>query len=402
MKINIYILVLIVCFSCKKKHATALEKEEIKKDSTVSGSSEDTLRSTSDIKKDIKRGDSIYKWFKPEEISSLDRRTVKAENGLNIRDSLGNKIGKLVFGQDIYILDYSKEVKDINDNEKTITGRTAKIVTKWSNKSIKTSENSYKHNWYVLKENIGYVFDGFLYKNNKGNNEDSLYDYGFLVVGEKGEDSKIDLSELLDIEEVSLNRYKNRIINELKFKQPKTFIKENKTIELPFNNGEKLVLKDSTYQSEYNPTKSYGVFYHKDFPNSYIVTESMFFMPNIHTELSIKTGDTLNKFNGYPYISPNKKYAVLVTHDLTECYHDTYFEVHKKELNGIYKSMLSFYPTSWSYPFKKNNQSSMDDVFTINWLSDNEFIINAVDYIEDCYDPEQLSKPYYLKFKIKI
>ena len=398
MKKLAFIFVLIFCFGCKKQLETKVKVENIEEESRVEDLNEDQQILTTEAK----LVDSIYKWVDVKEFSDLQIRTVKAKNGLNIRDSLGNKIGKLVFGEVVYILEYSKDTKEVRDNGRIIKGRTAKIVTKWSSENIKTSENSYKHNWYVLKENIGYVFDGFLYENHKDNDENSLYNYGYLVVGEKGEASKIDLRELLEIEKIRFSKYESRIIKELEFKQPNTIKKVNKVIELPFENGKKLILKDSTYNSEYSPTRSYSVFYHKDFSDSYMVSESMFFMPDIHTELSVKTGDTLNRFNGYPYISPNKDYAVLITHDLTECYHDTAVEIHEKGLDNKYRQLLSFVPQLWSYPFKSNDKGSMDDIFTINWIGDNEFIINTVDYIDDCYAPDQLSKPYYLKFKIKI
>ncbi|WGD34805.1 hypothetical protein [Olleya sp. YS] len=408
MKQFLYIIILLLNFSCKKEKNNSVELNSDKQESIAIKDTVklDNNRGSNPIYKSVELAkndkDSIFKWIAPKEFSKLDRRTVKAKSGLLIRDSLGNKIGKLDFGEVIYILNYSKDSTTIVDNSNVIKGRTAKIVTKWSYESIKVSDNKYKHNWYVLKDNIGFIFDGFLYENSQNTNDNTIYKYGYLVLGEKGEDSKIDLQKVLEIKKIDFEKYKNQILDKQKITPIEAPKKIDGTITLSFENGEHLILKDTTYHSEYNPTKSFNVFHHRDFPNSYMVSENMFFMPNTHTEISIKNGDTLNTFNGYPYVSPNKKYVILVTHDLTECYHDTYFEVHKKSIDNSYTRLISFTPESWSYPFKKNNSAGMDDIFSLYWLDDDEFIINVVNYVGECYNPEKLSKPYFLKFKIKI
>ncbi|WP_055443543.1 hypothetical protein [Lacinutrix himadriensis] len=398
MKKWYYIFVLILFFACKKKTKSE-DVFVVKKDST-----------TVVVKKDIPQQqktdgaisiqDSIYKWFTPKEMGDLQIRTVSAINGVNVRDSLGNKTGKLDFGESVYILDYNKDSITIKDNNQMVTGRKAKVVTTWSNVKTKVNENQYAYKWFVKKEDIGFVFEGFLYENNQNVDENSLYSYNYLSTGAKGNESKIDLRELLDIRKVNSTDF-NILEKEANYlSAPK---KIDGRIALHFENAKKLVLKDTTYlNSEYTPTRTYDVFIHEDFPTSYMVSESMFFMPDIHTELSMKTGDTLNVFQGYPYISPNKNYAVLITYDQTECYHDTYFQICKKDKQNKYISMFGYTPQSWSYPFIKNNAGSMDAVFSMSWLNNNTFIIKAVDYVGDCYEPDQLSKPYYLKFEIKL
>lgn len=392
-----YIYILILVFACKKE--TNSKKVHVVKTDSVVVVKEDFLKQQKESNT-ISEQDSIYKWFTPKEMGALQMRTVSAINGVNVRDSLGSKIGKLEFGESVYILDYTKDSIAIKDNNQIISGRKAKVLTAWSSEKTKVNENQYAYKWFVKKEDIGFVFEGFLYENNQNADENSLYDYNYLSTGVKGNESKIDLRELLDIRKVNIADF-NILEKEANIiSAPK---KKDGSITLAFENSKKLVLKDTTYlNSEYTPTRTYDVFIHKDFPTSYMVSESMFFMPDIHTELIMKTGDTLNVFQGYPYVSPNKNYAVLITYDQTECYHDTYFQVYKKNKENKYVSMFLYTPQSWSYPFIKNNAGSMDAVFSFNWLSSNTFIIKVVNFIADCYEPDQLSKPYYLKFEIKL
>ncbi|MFD2543802.1 hypothetical protein ACFSSB_15855 [Lacinutrix gracilariae] len=398
MKKWCFIFVSILVFACKKE--TNRKKVLVNNtDSVVVATENNAQEQKTDAT--IVLQDSIYKWFTPKEMEALQIRTVNAINGLNVRDSLGNKIGKLDFGESVYILDYTKDSITLKDKNQIISGRKAKVVTAWSNEKIQVSANQYDYKWFVKKEDIGFVFEGFLYENNSNAEEDSLYDYNYLSTGEKGNESKVDLREFLDIKKVNITDFnvlekEANPLNEV----PK---KINGRIVLHFEKAKKLVLKDTTYlNSEYTPTRTYNVFVHEDFPTSYMVSESMFFMPEIHTEISKKTGDTLNVFQGYPYISPNKDYAVLITYDQTECYHDTYFQLYKKDKKNKYISMFGYTPQSWSYPFKKNNAGSMDAIFSIHWVQNDVFIIKAVDFVTDCYAPDKLSKPYYLKFEIKI
>jgi len=404
---NLFLLVVATFMSFSCNQSNKISRQSSNEKNTVQHSDSLVAKASDDHKdqslSNIVSEDSIYKVFHGNDFSKMETRSVSAENGLIIRDSLGKRIGRFNFGDLVYILNYSKDTITVEDNGKTIKGRKAKVIVKFSNQKTKVNANRYDYTWYVKHQDIGYVFDGFLYENYHDHDEFSLYNYDYLSLGEKGDESKISLKEFLDIQKInSITPYALKFIKKPIKILPEAPQKKDGKIELNFRNGTKRILKDTMFRGEYDPKKSYTVFFHTDFSENYMVKEEMIFTPEYHTEISSITGDTLNRFSGYPHISPTKRYAVLVTYDTTECYHDTYFEVLKKDANNIYKRILGYAPKTWSFPFVQNDSSNMDDIFSIHWLSTNEFIINAVDYIDDCYAPSQLSKPYYLKFKIKI
>lgn len=326
--------------------------------------------------------------FSPTDLKGIRTRNVKAENGLIVRDSINKPIGKINFGEVVHIINYSKETITIKDEGKIIKGRKAKILFNKYSKEIDSN---------VDRSFIGYVFSGFLYQNNPYYNEnESHYSYDALTIA--GNSINADLSELFDITEVDLKKYRNQIIQKPKFRPPPPIIKKNKKIELTFENGKKLTLKDTTYNSEYSPTRSYNVSFHPDFKNAYLVSESMFFTDEIYSVISKKNGDTINQFNGYPHISPNKSYSVSVFPDWTECNQQTNLVINKLKDNK-YINYAYIAVNSWSYPLKLNSNGVPIDDFSIYWLSDNEFIIR-VKNPEECYLGKVI-KPFYLKYKIK-
>ncbi|WP_430411967.1 hypothetical protein [Kordia sp.] len=323
----------------------------------------------------------------------MPKRTVKAKSGLLVRDSVGNPIGKVQFGEPVYIVDYTKDSLTVNDAGKTIKAPKARIV-------LDPKKVTQGKDFYIEPSNTGYVFSGFLYDDYSVKYEaDFPYEYEYLKIGSNSgdENATIDLKELFEIKRVNFNTYKNRIRKTPNLPTVDTIYKKGKILTLPFENGQKLVLKDSTYKSEYNPTRSYNVSFHEAFPNTYMVSEHMFFTDDMYTVLSKKTGDTLHRFSGYPYISPSKKYSVSVFHEF-ECMQQTFMVVNKLK-DETYQHYVSFQTNSWSYPFKFNENDMLLDEFSIHWISDTEFII-YVKNPEECY-LEKATEYFYLKYKIK-
>lgn len=321
----------------------------------------------------------------------MPKRTVKAKSGLIIRDAEGKAIGKLAFGETVYIIDYSTDFLTIKDNGKTIKAPRASII-------IDPTKVTQGKDFYIEPTNIGYVFSGFLY-NDHNENEDSLYAYKYLKFGAANNDEQaaIDLRELFDIKRVDFKKYKNKIVKKPQLPAIDTIYKKGKILTLPFENGEKLVLKDSTYNSEYNPTRTFNVMLHESFPDSYMVSESMFFTDTSYTVLSKKSGDTIQQFTGYPYMSPSKKYSVAVFPEF-ECMQQTFLVIMKQK-DGNYENYVSLQTSSWSYPYQLDANNTMTDAFSIHWISDTEFIVHAKNP-EECY-MENPTDYFYLKYKIK-
>ncbi|WP_420574750.1 hypothetical protein [Kordia sp.] len=326
-------------------------------------------------------------------LSQMPQQTVKAQNGLIIRDSVGKPIGKLPFGKTAYIIDYTKDSITIKDEGKTIKAPKARII-------LDPTKVTQGKDFYIEPSNIGYVFAGFLYDfYENAKDENSLYAYEYLKLGTTPDDehANIDLREIFDIKRVHYNTYKSKAQKSFKTPTIDTTYKKGKILTLPFENGKKLILKDSTYKTEYNPTRSFNVVFHKDFPDSYLVSERMFFMNELYTILNKKTGDTIQQFTGYPYISPSKKYSVAVFNEF-ECMQQTFIVINKLK-DGRYQNYASLQTNSWSYPYKLDKNNMMIDAFSIHWISDTEFIVYAKNP-EEC-DMTNPTDYFYLKYRIK-
>ena len=93
-----------------------------------------------------------------------EKYIVTAENGLILREkpnSKGNKIGKLYFGAELTIIEKTENNQTIVDNGEEIIGNWVKIEFK--NFPI-----------FISNKKFGYVFDGYLKKKSKSNNEIAL------------------------------------------------------------------------------------------------------------------------------------------------------------------------------------------------------------------------------------
>jgi hypothetical protein len=326
-------------------------------------------------------------------VYDMPKLNVKAKNGLIIKDSMDNSVGRLEFGETAYVVEYTKDSILVEDSGQVYSGTKIKIVI--NKDAVKTGKN-----FYIDKSNVGYVFSGFLFNHDSFHDEIDQYHYSYdhLALGKNYNEASINLKELFEIKSVDYNDYEPDFTKETEFITSDLPEKKDNKIVLNFENGKQLILKDTTYQSEYSPTKSYNVSYHPDFKDAYLVSESMFFTDEIYSVISKKNGDTLYQFRGYPHISPNRAYSVSVFPDWTECIQQTSLVINRLK-NDQYINYVYVAVNSWSYPFKINSEGTPIDDFYIRWLSDNEFIIR-VKNPEEC-DLGELITPFYLKYKIK-
>ncbi len=318
-------------------------------------------------------------------LSAFDTRVVKAKNGLIIRDSLGNKIGKLDYLQAVNVLSYSPDKTTINDNGTRITGFKAKIVI---NPDLLKAEQNY----YVDPSNIGYVFDGFLFKLYQY--EEGDYRYDSLSINKKYIQS-IDLRELLEVKQIKLDKYLNRTLKKPKIVNVTDAFKTEKLVTLTARNGKKIFYKDTTYNSEYSPTKTYNVIEDSNFEDTFIVQSHMVFDYQRFEFISKANGSLLDSYaGGYPNASPDKTYVVSVDYDV-ECPSQRTLFIDKIIENKIIRTVEIYYNLEGHNDYIKFEKTT--DPNEIYWLSNSEFIIKFWGATE-CYSDSE--NYFYYKYKI--
>ena len=347
-----------------------------------------------------KKGEILDKEYKSlaeliSEKKLIHTRVVKAKNGLNIRDSLGNKLSKFDYGAIAYIIEYSKDSTSVQDEGKTIWGRKAKIVMD----IYKFMDNLIVPSGEI---NHGYVFEGFLYKT------DGFYDTHDTYSGDKndpfhyyftsntylgslsGEDANIDIREILDIEKVDLKDYESKIVAQEKILDSQYHTKDNNEFELSFSNGTSRLFKDTIFMdSEYSPTRHYELFDHNAFENAYLIFHS-FFEDSNFILLDKTTGDTLSWFADYPFVSPNKKRVVSITTPFSYGDGESVLELTTMNKNNFHLIIDASF-INWNTPNDKY----------IYWLSDDEFILKVKE-VEHSFSDEKNVPYFYLKFNIKV
>lgn len=317
--------------------------------------------------------------------ANFEQRVVKAKNGLLIRDSLGNKIGKLNYLEPISVLNYSKEKLKVSDQGKTIIGRKAKII-------ISTDTLKQDQNFYIEKSNMGYVFDGFLFDNSE--NEDEAYRYEGLTIN-KNNLVPFNLKELFNVKQVKLKDYLNRVIKTPNIQDVTKRYKNNKLVTIKAENGKRITFKDTTYNSEYSPTKTFSVSEDSNFKDRFVVGASMIFSYQEFQFVSKKNGEILDTYSGgYPHVSPNKDYVISIDYD-AECPNQRTLFIDKIVDNKIIKIAEIYYHLENYEHLNFVKNTNKNEVF---WLSDTEFIIKFWG-AEECYSDSD--DYFYYKYKIK-
>lgn len=324
----------------------------------------------------------------------LETRVVKAPSGLIIRDSLGNRVGKYNFGETVNVLTYSEDFRTISDNGKSVRGRTAKVIL---------DLNQYVMDLTVPSEvnNIGYVFEGFLFKSGDlvldygevadvSENDPRYYYYSFDVfVGGIYNSVKIDIREFLSIEKVSEKDFVSQVIEEESYKQNFNYEQYKNRFKLNFDDGTQRVFKDTTYLNhEFEPSDHYELVTPSVVKDSYLIYHS-FFEDSRYTILNKSDGDTIFRFEDYPFISPNSEMAISVKVPYSHEETTALMEIVKIK-DGVYTPFVGIEFIHWNKP---NN-------LRIHWLSDEEFVLR-VKKVEYAFSDEEEAEYFYLKFKVR-
>lgn len=317
-------------------------------------------------------------------------RSVKASSGLIIRDSMGNQIGKLNFLDNVTIEKSSENDTIIYDQGQPIKGKKAKIILDYQAylKHLLIPTESYNH---------GYIFDGYLFDSFCEQTNFAYKNSGFSIKGK--EVLPICLEDLFEINVVDISKYKTNIIKTPKIQDVTKDYKQDNRLKIIANNGEKLIYKDTTYHSEYSPTKTFSLYQDQDFPNTFLVGSSMVFSYPNFIFINKENGSIKDVYEGgYPYVSPNKDYVVSIDYDL-ECLSQRTVFIDRIKNDKIEKSIMLFYDLEdYLESDFDTNQFLNKTEEEIYWISNKEFIIKFMSN-SDCY--ESSDHCFYLKYKLK-
>ena len=317
---------------------------------------------------------------------NFDQRIVKSKNGLIIRDSLGNKVGKFEYLNTVSVIEYSDNKTKIIDNDQVVYSRKAKVII--NPEVLKKDEN-----FYIDNTNIGYVPEAYFFKtySNDGNH----YNYDGLSV--KGKNLQpIALSELFDVKQVDINEYKNRVLYQPNSIDVTKLYKKDNVLTLLAENGKKVVYKDTTYNSEFSPTKTYSVFKNSGFKDVFLVHYHMVFDYQRFDFISQETGGLLDQYaGGYPHVSPKKDIVISIDYD-TECPSQRTLFIDKIVDGKIIKAFELYYNLEENYDHITFEKISDDT--EVYWLSNKEFIVKFWGASE-CYSDSE--NYFYYKYKIK-
>ena len=324
----------------------------------------------------------------------IDKRIVKAKNGLLVRDKAGNKIGKFDYAEEIYVLSYAPDSFAIDDGGKKIWGQKTKVILDYP---------TFLDQLYVPDTipSIGYVFSGYLYKNGGYNHRinnyteieaddpDRYYYTNYIAFGQNWSEANVDIRQFMTINRVKLSPYLNRVV--LRDSVITNVYKEYKDgrLILPLANGETLVLKDTVYESsEYSPMQHYQLFESPQLPQHYLVNSS-FFEDSEFLIYDKTNGDTAATFIDYPFISPQKTVAVSFAAPISYDEGTAIMQLQTIR-GGTFSFIFATEFIGWNIPNKK----------VIYWLSENTFILKVKE-VEDNYSSEENAKFFYLKFTLK-
>lgn len=318
-------------------------------------------------------------------LEQFEKRVVKAKNGLLIRDASGIEIGKFNYLETISVLDYSEEVKSVSDDGQIIKGRIVKVI---KNPRALNKEA----NFYINSSNIGYVFEGFLFHNPTTDIE--TYKYAGLTVN-KDYLVQISLEELFDVKPIKLKNYLNKVIKTPVINNVTKLYKKDRLVTLTAENENVVTYKDTTYQSEYEPTKTFSVFEDSNFKNNFIVGSTMLFSYQEFRFIDKKTGAKNDYYyGGYPYVSPNGNMVISVDYD-GECPNQRTLFIDSIKDGKIIKKVEIFYNLDENSEIDFVNTTNQTEIF---WLSDKSFILKFWG-ATGCYD--DTDNYFYYKYELK-
>lgn len=324
----------------------------------------------------------------------IERRVVKAKNGLIVRDEAGNKIGKFDYAQEVYVLSYAPDSFAIVDGGRKIWGQKTKVILDFE---------TFVDQLHVpdTTPTTGYIFSGYLYKNyqldyrpitNAEIDADDLYRYYYtngIWIGENWTEANVDIRQFMTIERVALSKYRNKVVLKDSVETNVYTVYKDGMLELPLENGKMLRLKDTVYiSSEYSPSLHHELYKSPQLPKNYLVNRS-FFEDSNFLIFDKTNGDTAATFIDYPFISPQKTVAISFTAPVSYDEGTALMQLQTIR-SGEFRAILNAEFIGWNIPNKR----------VVYWLSDTSFILKAKE-VEDNYSNEENAKFFYLKFTLK-
>lgn len=330
---------------------------------------------------DLKKFDSLESY-----LDHHEQRVVKVNKGLPIKDSIGKSIGEFDFLETVSVIEYlDKALKTINNGQQ-VNARQAQVIV--NPKALKKEQNFYIDNF-----NVGYVSEDDLFDVYQDNNTHYRYD-GLSITNNPIQ--KIDLKQWFDIAQIDLTTYKKQILKTPVITDVTKQYKTDKVVTLFADNGKKVIYKDTTYNSEFNPTKTYSVTLDDNFKDEFVVHSQMVFDYQRFDFISKSDGTLLDQYvGGYPHVSPNKDVVVSVDYD-AECPNQRTLFIDTIKDNKIIKCFELYYNLEEDYSHITFGKTS--ETTEVYWLSNTEFIVKFWAATE-CYSDSDQS--FYYKYKIK-
>lgn len=329
---------------------------------------------------------------------SWNFRVVKAKSGLIYRDIEGKRIGKLNFGDAVYIESYSRDSIEIEDGSQRIKTRKAKIILDKDAYAKHLVLDEIKYPFAFLPE---YWLFGNRFSDSKYGEEyyyehpedEGILDYyenDYISTGGNNSEAQIDLLELFDIRKVNLMDYKDKIVLEQKFDGDALYSEQGKNFSIDFGDGSKREFRDTIYREmEYSPSSHFEKIDFPEKPEAVLIFHS-FFEDCDFFLLNKMNGDTLARFDGYPFYSPNSKWIFCANTPYS--YENETSSIQLNYNSGEnYISLIRVNFTQWNLP----------ELLEFYWLSDEEFIIKVIEPGEASENKKD-RKSFFLKYKILL
>ncbi|MCT4628660.1 hypothetical protein [Winogradskyella sp.] len=308
---------------------------------------------------------------------TISHKYVIAQNGLNVRDEDGNKIGKYNYGEPVEIVGYTQDSVEIEGDEKWIKDVWA--IIKW------------RQNGWTEKR---YVFNGYL-----GGREDVKVFEDKICYGTTFENQQI-YEVLDDAYPECLNTYFDfQLISKREYDSAPEIstdlYKENKAVIITKNEDEttnvSLPLKDSTliYNSKIDYNESSHTFYGDvSFLNQYLMFHVYYKAEEaFYAFVDKTTGKETLMLNGFPNISPNKDRIVAFHYDVYE--NKSYLQIFK-----INPDKTINFEKGFQFMFWAENATNK-----LKWISNNEFLM-TISFVDE--KGRGGYKTQYLKVKLKF
>ncbi len=165
-------------------------------------------------------------------------------------------------------------------------------------------------------------------------------------------------------------------INNLEYVWEKMAFKEFENLKNKQNgierNGPVLILKHDNYEILFNDKvdeKGSSYSFLEKLNNKYVLLLLRFYEGGYYSIYDLDKKEEAYSIFSYPYYSPDKKYFITIGTFYSEEYHLKIFSIEGEIINSEYEND---YPEN----FDITQESNMYDIKDINWITNNEFVID--------------------------